>query len=96
VVIGFVVAHVIGEEWEIENLVVAPHSRNQGIGGALVTAVIQVARARSATRLMLEVRESNTAARSLYRKLGFNESGRREDYYSTPAEAAILLALDLH
>ena len=40
--------------------------------------------------VFLEVRESNSAARSLYEKLGFQQTGRRKSYYANPIEDAIL------
>ena len=41
--------------------------------------------------LMLEVRESNLAARKLYLHAGFAEEGRRKDYYREPKEDAIIM-----
>lgn len=40
--------------------------------------------------VFLEVRESNMAARRLYEKLGFAETGRRRGYYANPPEDAVL------
>ena len=95
-IVGFVVAHQVADEWEIENLVVALRERRRGIGTALLARTIATARAGSARRMLLEVRESNDAARTMYRRLGFVESGRRPGYYSGPAENAVLLTLTLH
>jgi ribosomal-protein-alanine N-acetyltransferase len=44
---------------------------------------------------MLEVRESNVSARSLYEKMGFDEVGVRKNYYSNPRENAILMNLSI-
>jgi ribosomal protein S18 acetylase RimI-like enzyme len=41
--------------------------------------------------VFLEVRESNKAARNLYLSLGFQELGRRPEYYETPLEPAIVM-----
>ena len=43
--------------------------------------------------ILLEVRESNTAARSLYDSLGFRPVGVRKNYYKNPVENAILMDL---
>jgi ribosomal-protein-alanine N-acetyltransferase len=51
------------------------------------------AHAAGAVTVLLEVRESNVAARRLYRKLGFTEHGRRSNYYLQPAEDALLLSV---
>jgi ribosomal-protein-alanine N-acetyltransferase len=45
------------------------------------------------TVLLLEVRQSNAAARALYAKHGFHETGRRRAYYRDPDEDAVLYAL---
>jgi [ribosomal protein S18]-alanine N-acetyltransferase len=90
---GFLVARC-GIEWEIENLVVAEKLRNQGVGTQLVGELLDLARSRAAETLLLEVRESNTAARTLYEKLHFKETGRRKAYYRDPDEDGILYSID--
>jgi len=87
---GFIVARCGVDEWEIENVVVAPERRRRGIGRELVRMVVRLAGA-AASAVLLEVRESNTAARQLYEKLGFVEIGRRPGYYHDPVEDALLL-----
>ena len=47
-----------------------------------------------AAAVFLEVRESNRAARALYEKWAFLESGRRRGYYKDPEEDAILYRID--
>jgi len=42
----------------------------------------------------LEVRASNIAAQEMYRKFGYEESGRRRRYYKDNDEDAILMNLD--
>ena len=94
-VTGFVVARCGGEEWEIENVVVALERRRSGVGSALLRAVLDLAREANVTSVLLEVRESNAPARLLYKKLGFKECGRRRSYYANPPEDAVLLQLAL-
>ena len=89
-VVGFAVAHVIGPEWELENVAVAAPAQRRGIGSALVNDIIRRAAARGANVVYLEVRESNAAARQLYLRCGFRETGRRPRYYSQPPEDAVL------
>ena len=48
-----------------------------------------------ARSISLEVRPSNTAAISLYKKLGFEEIGLRRGFYREPKEDALILNLDL-
>ena len=91
---GFVIARAAGEEWEIENIAIAGQARRRGLGTRLLGQLLDLARAQSATAVFLEVRESNQAARALYEKWAFLESGHRRRYYKDPAEDAILYRLD--
>jgi ribosomal-protein-alanine N-acetyltransferase len=87
-VAGFLVGRRLGEaESEILNLAVAPPFRRKGVAATLVRAWIETVPG----DVFLEVRESNAAARALYQSLHFVEVARREAYYSTPPEAAIVL-----
>jgi ribosomal-protein-alanine acetyltransferase len=92
-VMGFAVARCAAEEWEIENLVVDAGSRRRGLASRLLQQLLAHALDRGAKTMVLEVRESNQAARALYAKWGFREAGRRKSYYRDPEEAAILLVL---
>ena len=87
---GFLIARITSEECELENIVVASRSQRRGHGSKLMQEFIAVARAQGATRVRLEVRESNVAARSLYENNGFTSSGRRKSYFADPAEDAVL------
>lgn len=94
-IIGFIVARAVGPEWEIENIAVAPQAMRQQLGTGLVSAIVELARKRGGAALHLEVRESNAAARALYEKSGFVQTGRRSDYYRDPTEDAIVYRLQL-
>lgn len=94
-VLGFLVAHHLSPEWELENIVVAPTSRRKGLGNRLLNALLQSAKETNSTMVFLEVRESNTAARTLYEKAGFEQTRRRKSYYTNPIEDAILYRLNL-
>ena len=91
---GFLVARIIGPEWELENIAIAGSSRRRGLGTRLLAEFLNTARSGGATAVFLEVRQSNTAARRLYEKWAFTESGRRADYYRDPQEPAITYRLD--
>jgi len=93
---GFIAGRAVREEWEIENLVVAVTARRRGLGAQLLEAFVDLARERSAEAILLEVRESNTAALRLYEKCSLRQVGTRKEYYQSPEEDAILLRLDLH
>jgi ribosomal-protein-alanine N-acetyltransferase len=90
-IVGFVIARCALDEWEVENVVVAGERRRAGIGLALVDELLRLAKEGGVKAVLLEVRESNTAARRLYEKIGFTEVGRRTSYYQGPVEDALLL-----
>jgi [ribosomal protein S18]-alanine N-acetyltransferase len=85
----------MGNECELESIVVEANLRQKGIGSRLLAAVAAESSARRATRLMLEVRESNVAAIGLYQQAGLKVDGRRPAYYADPVEDAVLMSLDL-
>lgn len=92
---AFLVAQTAGREWELENLVVAASTRRQGLGTGLIAELLQQARQRGAQAVVLEVRASNAAARSLYQSCGFVEAGLRPRYYQNPQEDAIVYRCNL-
>ncbi|WP_280540707.1 ribosomal protein S18-alanine N-acetyltransferase [Chromohalobacter sp. 11-W] len=88
-------------EAELQAITVAPHARRQGVAGMLLAHLVTSARQGGAERLLLEVRESNAPALALYRQYGFDEDGRRRDYYPPvetrggKREAAVLMSMSL-
>jgi [ribosomal protein S18]-alanine N-acetyltransferase len=95
VLLGYVVALLYGVEGEIADLAVAPAARRRGTGGVLLDRVLATAMESGVRALYLEVRESNSAARALYRSRGFDLVGRRRGYYQHPREDALVLRRDL-
>jgi [ribosomal protein S18]-alanine N-acetyltransferase len=87
---GFLVARHVASEWELENIVVAPLARRKGLGQQLLDALLVAARETNSSSVFLEVRESNAAARCLYEKAAFEQTGRRKSYYTDPVEDAVL------
>ena len=87
---AFVVVRGVGTEWEIENIAVAGPARRRGLGARLLGELLERVWHAGAHHLFLEVRESNRAARALYEKWAFVESGRRKGYYQQPDEDAVL------
>ena len=89
-VLGYAGLHVVLDEGYIDNVAVRPEYRRQGVGDRLLDVFCRFGQAHLAF-LTLEVRPSNAAAVALYEKHGFTEAGRRKDYYTDPAEDALLL-----
>jgi len=85
---------LILDEAHITNVAVHTDYRMNGIGGALMVELIRRAILRGASRMTLEVRPSNTAARRLYASLGFKDIGLRKRYYTDTNEDAIIMWKD--
>ena len=80
------------DEAEIPNVCVKSSARKQGVGKKMMNALIEEAKELGISILFLEVRESNAAARALYKSLGFAEDGIRKNFYEQPVEHAILMS----
>jgi len=90
-VVGFlVVRQIAADEREILNLAVDPAERRRGVARKLLETELL----RAKTRWFLEVRASNSNAIRLYESGGFRTAGRRESYYSNPAESGIVMMFD--
>ena len=82
---------VVLDEAEITNIAVAERYRRRGIAGKLLEDLETLCGRRDVKYLHLEVRESNTAARNLYAKCGFEIDGMRKNFYQKPTENAVLM-----
>lgn len=67
---------------DIESVAVLPEHRGRGIGKALMLKVEEEAKKRGYKYMVLEVREKNMPALSLYRKLGYTPLERLPYYYT--------------
>jgi [ribosomal protein S18]-alanine N-acetyltransferase len=92
-VLGFFAGWLIEDELHVNNIASHPDYRKMGIGRDLMENAIDEGRIRGVSFVLLEVRASNEAAQSLYRKLGFNFIGRRRDYYRSPTEDAFVMKM---
>lgn len=93
--VGYCVWQEVADEVHVHNVGIASGLRRQGLGRRMLAACLGLAARRGAARAFLDVREGNQAARELYRRLGFRESGRRPRYYAEPQENAIVMELSL-
>ncbi len=80
-VIGYAGMMVVFEDAHITTVSVAPEARGKGVAKRLMLRLVDAALEAQAEHLTLEVRYSNDAAQSLYRKFGFAPVGIRKDYY---------------
>ena len=90
-VYGYLFGSTVLDEAEIRKLAVAADCRRHGIGQLLLTAACQRLGRQRICRCFLELRAANTPALALYQKNGFQIVGLRKNYYTRPAEDAILL-----
>ncbi len=88
---GYIGSQSVLGESDVMNIAISPDYRRQGIGEKLVLALVEELKKLGNHCLSLEVRLSNTPARTLYEKLGFLEVGRRPNYYRNPKEDALIL-----
>lgn len=94
-VIGCFSGWMVADEFEIDNIAVSPDWRKSGVGSKLLSAAIKIARQKEASQAFLEVRSSNQAACSLYKKFGFVSVGRRKNYYRDPVDDALIFSLKI-
>ena len=90
-VVGYAGLQVVLDEGYIANVAVFPEYRRQGVAAQLLQVFMNFAEANRLAFLTLEVRASNQAAIALYANRGFEEVGRRKNYYEHPKEDAIIM-----
>lgn len=94
ILVGYAGLWTIVDEGHITNVAVHPDYRRRNIGEALVSVLIEATNDAGVLSYTLEVRPSNHAAISLYKKLGFKEGGFRKNYYEDNNEDALIMWLD--
>ena len=94
-VLGYAFFRTCRPESELLRLAVEPESRGGGVGRALLDRALSGLKDEGYTHCFLEVRRANTAARRLYQRAGFVQTGVRTNYYSQPVEDAVLLCREL-
>ena len=90
-VLGYAGVLVMADEGYITNVAVFPEYRRQGIAAQIIKVFCDFAQGNHLAFLTLEVRPTNKAAIELYRSFGFEEVGRRKNYYDLPKEDALIL-----
>lgn len=93
-VVGYAAFQIVTDQAELLRVAVRPGARRRGLGAKLVRSGLAEAAGRGAARCFLEVRPGNRPAIELYRRLGFDEIGRRSGYYADGADA-LVMAVDL-
>lgn len=94
-IIGYVGLWIVEDDAQITNIALLPMYRGYKIGEKLFGFAVQFAMQQGATRLSLEVRESNFVAQHLYRKFGLVPGGIRKGYYPDNNEDALVMWVNL-
>lgn len=84
---GYANIYTVLDEMDVVRVAVLPEYRRQGIA----TEILKTVLAEKQGTVYLDVRESNHPAISLYKSLGFVDTGVRKNYYTNPTENAILM-----
>ena len=92
---GYLIFYYVLEEGEIARIATAHSVRRQGAAIQMFRKLLDFCREQKITRIMLEVRENNEAARQFYGKCGFTKDGIRRNYYENPKENAVLMSVNL-
>lgn len=90
-VLGYIGSQTVLGETDMMNVAVHPDARRKGIARKLILSLVQALAEKQSHCLTLEVRASNIPAIGLYEKLGFEQIGRRKNYYRNPKEDALIL-----
>jgi len=93
-ILAYCVIETAADELHVHNLAVRPEYRGGGLGRRLLAIGLTIGERRGARVALLEVRESNRPAIELYRSMGFAPVAVRRNYYSQPAEDALVLRKD--
>ncbi|WP_110949861.1 ribosomal protein S18-alanine N-acetyltransferase [Pseudomonas bohemica] len=95
--VGHGVVNVIIDEAHLLNITVKPESQGRGLGLLLLDKLMKRAYELNGRECFLELRASNQSAYRLYERYGFNEVGRRRDYYPAVGgrEDALVMACTL-
>lgn len=94
-VVAYLLTARILDELNVQTIAVKTEYRRAGIARKLFDVLLETARTDRVRAVHLETRQSNQAAKALYRELGFVEVGLRPKYYRSPTEDALLLTLYL-
>ena len=87
---GYTLGWCVAPEAELSNLAVDPRWQRRSVGCVLLRWTLETCARRGASEVFLEVRASNGPAQRLYRRHGFEELGRRRNYYGNPREDALV------
>ncbi|MDR3080801.1 MAG: ribosomal protein S18-alanine N-acetyltransferase [Streptomyces sp.] len=92
-VVGYAGLAVQADLGDIQTIAVARDQWGTGLGGRLLTELLQAATAFECAEVMLEVRVDNVRAQKLYERFGFEPIGFRRGYYQPGNVDALVMRL---
>ena len=92
---GYCGMWLVLDEAHVTNVAILPEYRGRKLGGALMEKMMLLAKDSGAKTMTLEVRVGNEVAKSLYKKMGFQEGGIRKNYYTDNQEDALVMWVNL-
>lgn len=94
-IVGFIDFWITFESCQLTKIAIASAYRSLGYACELMEFMFTFAENENCEAVLLEVRESNLIAQSLYASYDFIEINRRERYYSDNNETAIVMGKPL-
>lgn len=88
--VAYITLYAVADTLEVLNVATCPDQRRKGYARSLLDSVFKLARRMDVIEAVLEVRETNAAAKGLYEGLGFTRTGLRKAYYPDTGEDALI------
>ncbi len=93
--VGYCCALYIADSADIGALCVREDFRRRHLADVMLGGIIETLAGKGVKDVFLEVRESNAGAIALYAAHGFRAVGKIKNYYCSPAEDAVRMALEI-
>ncbi len=90
-IVGYACFMTAAGETHLANIAVHPDYRRKSVAQQLLDRILQLVTRHGCTMIILEVRQSNYAARAFYERSGFRTLYTRPHYYEEPAEDALVM-----
>tara|TARA_B100000700_G_scaffold279418_1_gene328325 strand:+ start:68 stop:523 length:456 start_codon:yes stop_codon:yes gene_type:complete len=89
--LGLCSSWIVSDEFHITALAVDPQHFRKGIGTLVMSKLIRTANEKGISRIKLEVKDTNEAAKALYKCMKFKIEGYRPNFYKDGSNALIYI-----